>query len=105
MTSTTVCRQCRVSTVATKKVHLFSVIGIEHKWSSTASILDIIVEDDDRISPYMSIKCRNRLTTLEDAINDLNAFRKLVPDMDFSTVDMFPCNTCPSLSDVQFPLR
>ena len=28
---------------------------------------------DDRISPY---KCRNRLTTWKDAINDLNAFIK-----------------------------
>ena len=36
-------------------------------------MLDIAVEDD-RISPY---KCRNRLTTRKDAINDLNAFIKL----------------------------
>ena len=35
-------------------------------------MLDIAVEDD-RISPY---KCRNRLTTWKDAINDLNAFIK-----------------------------
>ena len=62
-------------------------------------LLDIAVEDD-RISPYMY---RNRLTTLEDAINDLNAFRKLTqssskhsrsgpryPDMDISTIDIVP---------------
>ena len=39
-------------------------------------MLDIAVEDV-RISPHMCIKCRNRLTTWEDAINDLNAFIKL----------------------------
>ena len=32
---------------------------------------------DDRTFPYMCIKCGNRLTTWKDAINDLNAFRKL----------------------------
>ena len=36
------------------------------------TVLGIAVEDD-RISPY---KCRNRLTTLKDAVNDLNAFIK-----------------------------
>ena len=36
-------------------------------------MLDIAVVEDDRISPY---KCRNRLTTWKDAINDLNAFIK-----------------------------
>ena len=39
-------------------------------------MLDIAVEDV-RISPYMCIKYKNRLTTWEDAINDLNAFIKL----------------------------
>ena len=39
-------------------------------------MLDIAVEDD-RISPYMCIKCRNRLTTWKDAINDLTAVIKL----------------------------
>ena len=54
-----------------------SVIGIEHEWRPRiTAVLDIAVEDD-RISPYMCIKCRNRLATWEDAINDLNAFRKL----------------------------
>ena len=36
-----------------------------------SAVLDIAVEDD-RISPYMCIKSRNRLTTWKDAINDLN---------------------------------
>ena len=72
--------------------------------------IDITV-DDDTISPYMCIKCRNRLTTWEDAIDYLNAFRKLAqsslqaqknllykhrrngpryPDMEFSTIDIVP---------------
>ena len=38
-------------------------------------MLDITVEDD-RISPFMCIKCRNRLTTWKDPINNLNAFIK-----------------------------
>ena len=62
-----------------------------------STVLDIAVEDD-RISPY---KCRNRLTTWKDAINNLNAFikpaqsslqaqkkRTKVPDMDFSLIDI-----------------
>ena len=52
------------------------MIDIEHEWSPRiTAVLDIAVEDD-RISSYMCIECRNRLTTWEDAINDLNAFRK-----------------------------
>ena len=62
-------------------------------------MLDIAVEDD-RISPY---KCRNRLTTWKDSINDLNAFimpaqsslqaqkkRTKVPRHDFSIIDIVP---------------
>ena len=89
-----------MSAVATYRVHLFSVIGIEHEWNPRISaVLDIAVEDD-RISPY---KCRNRLTTWKDAINDLNAFinpaqsllqarrsRPRYPDMDFSIIDIVP---------------
>ena len=53
------------------------MIGIEHEWNPRINaVLDIAVKDD-RISPYMCIKCRNRLRTWKDAINDLNAFRKL----------------------------
>ena len=39
-------------------------------------MLDIAVEDD-MISPYMCIKCRNSLTTWTEAINDLIALREL----------------------------
>ena len=59
--------------------------------------------EDERSSPYMCIKCRNRLATWEDAINDFNAFRKLaqsslqaqkkrtkVPRHVFSTIDIVP---------------
>ena len=62
-------------------------------------MLDIAVEDD-RISPY---KCRNRLTTWKDAINDLNASikpaqsslqaqkkRTKVPRQGFSIIDIVP---------------
>ena len=62
-----------------------------------------IAVEDDRISPYMCIKCRNRLTTWKDAINDLNAFIKLsqsslqaqkkrtkVPRHGFSIIDIVP---------------
>ena len=76
---------------------------IEHEWNPRiTAVLDIVVEDD-WISPYMCIKYRKRLTTWEDAINDLNAFRKLVqsslqaqkkrtkvPRHDFSTIDIVP---------------
>ena len=55
MISISVCRLCRVSTVATKRVHLFSVIGIEHEWNPRISaVLDIAVEDD-RTSPYIAL--------------------------------------------------
>ena len=63
--------------ISTSVCSLFSVIGIEHEWNPRiTAMLDIAVEDD-RISPYMCIKCRNRLTTWKDAINDRNAFIKL----------------------------
>ena len=78
MTSTSVCRLCRASTVPTSRVHLFSLIGIKHKWSSRiTAVLDIAVQDDDRISSYMCSKCTSRLIRLEDAIDDLDAFKKL----------------------------
>ena len=64
-------------------------------------MLDIAVERD-RISPY-TCKCRNRLTTWKDAINDLNAFikpaqsslqahkkRTKVPRHDFNIIDIVP---------------
>ena len=40
-------------------------------------MLDIAVQDDDRISSYMCSKCTSRLIRLEDAIDDLDAFKKL----------------------------
>ena len=64
-------------------VHLFSVIGIEHEWNPRISaVLDIAVVEDGRISPH---KCRNRLTTWKDAINDLNAFIK--PSIFFASTE------------------
>ena len=51
---------------------------MRNEWSSRISaMLDIIVEDDERVSPYVCYKCTHRLSLLEKAIEDRKAFREL----------------------------
>ena len=40
-------------------------------------MLDITIEDDERVSPYVCYKCTRRLSLLENAIEDRKAFREL----------------------------
>ena len=42
-----------------------------------SAMLDIIIEDDERVSPYVCYKCTRRLSLLEKAIDDRKAFREL----------------------------
>ena len=40
-------------------------------------MLDITIEDDEGVSPYVCHKCTRRLSLLEKAIEDRKAFREL----------------------------
>ena len=69
MTSVNVCRLC---TNVDKTINLFSRAGMRNEWSSRISaMLDITIEDDERVSPYVCYKCTCRLSLLEKAIEDL----------------------------------
>ena len=46
-----------------KKQSIFSVPGMRNVWSSRISaILDITIEDDEGVSPYVCNKCTRRLS-------------------------------------------
>ena len=52
MASVNVCRLC---TNVDKKIYLFSRAGMRNEWSSRISaMLDITIEDDERVSPYVT---------------------------------------------------
>ena len=62
------------------KQSIFSVelAGMRNKWSSRISaMLDITIEDDEGVSPYVCHNCTRRLSLLEKAIEDRKAFREL----------------------------
>ena len=63
---------CRLCTNVDKTINLFSRAGMRNEWSSRISaMLDITIEDDERVSPYVCQKCTRRLSLLEEAIEDL----------------------------------
>ena len=75
MASVNVCRLC---TFVDKTINLFSRAGMRNEWSSMISaMLDITIEDDERVSPYVCYKCTRRLSLLEKAIENRKAFREL----------------------------
>ena len=60
MASVNVCRLC---TNVEKTINLFSRAGMRNEWSSRISaMLDITVENDEGVSPYMCHKCTSRLS-------------------------------------------
>ena len=62
---------CRLCTNVDKTINLFSRAGMRNEWSSRISaMLDITIEDDERVSPYMCYKCTCRLSLLEKDIED-----------------------------------
>ena len=64
---------CRLCTNVDKTINLFSRAGMRNEWSSRISVmLDITIEDDERVSPYVCYKCTRRLSLLEKAIEDLS---------------------------------
>ena len=51
---------------------------MRNEWSSRISaMLDITIEDDERVSPYVCYKYTRRLSLLEKAIEDRKVFREL----------------------------
>ena len=60
MASVNVCRLC---TNVEKTINLFSRAGMRNEWSSRISaMLDITVEDDEGVSPYVCHKYTRRLS-------------------------------------------
>ena len=61
MASVKVCRLC---TNVEKTINLFSRAGMRrNEWSSRISaMLDITIEDDEGVSPYVCHKCTRRLS-------------------------------------------
>ena len=60
MASVNVCRLC---TNVEKTINLFSRAGMRNEWCSRISaMLDITVEDDEGVSPYVCHKCTRRLS-------------------------------------------
>ena len=54
------------------KQSIFSRAGMRNERSTRISaMLDITIEDDERVSPYVCYKCTHRLSLLEKAIEDL----------------------------------
>ena len=46
-----------------KTINLFSRAGMRNEWSSRISaMLDITIEDDEGVSPYVCHKCTRRLS-------------------------------------------
>ena len=55
MASVNVCRLC---TNVEKTINLFSRAGMRNEWSSRISaMLDITIEEDEGVSPYVCHKC------------------------------------------------
>ena len=68
----------RLCTNVDKTINLFSRVGMRNEWSSRISaMLDITIEDDERVSPYVCYKYTRRLSLLEKAIEDRKAFMEL----------------------------
>ena len=60
MASVNVCRLC---TKVDKTINLFSRAGMRNERSSRiTAMLDITIEDDERVSPYVCYKCTRRLS-------------------------------------------
>ena len=60
MASVNVCRLC---TNVEKTINLFSRAGMRNEWSSRISaMLDITIEDDEGVSPYVCHKSTRRLS-------------------------------------------
>ena len=54
---------CRLCTNVEKTINLFNRAGMRNEWSSRISaMLDITVEDDEGVSPYVCHKCTCRLS-------------------------------------------
>ena len=72
MASVNVCRLC------TNVDKTISRAGMRNEWSSRISaMLDITIEDDEGVSPYVCHKYTRRLSLLEKVIEDCKAFREL----------------------------
>ena len=61
ISTTQVCRLCNEIVKANRTIHLFSKKGCEHEWASRISTVNIDVDENDRISPYVCDKCTRRL--------------------------------------------
>ena len=76
--ATICCRLCRAITNAKRTVHLFTTKGLKNRWASRIStLLEIAVDEDDRLPPYVCSMCTRRLESLENAAADLKEFQEL----------------------------
>lgn len=76
--ATTVCRLCREVVSCRNTIHLFSAKGLSNKWASRiSSLLEVSVDEDERISPQVCSMCTRRVVSLEKAAVDLQSFREL----------------------------
>ena len=65
--TTRVCRLCTIETTSKRLICLTSNCGNQHKWSARIhSLLEVQVDCDDRLSPYICDSCKNRLISLRN---------------------------------------
>ena len=77
MATTTECRLCKVI-LDKNAIHLFTAKGKSNKWASRIStLLDVSVDEDDKISPLVCSMCKRRIVSLENAATDLQAFKQM----------------------------
>ena len=72
------CRLCRSVVSVRKALNLFKPKGMEQRWAvRIIALLEVPVDVDDGISPYICEKCKTHIAALERAVDDLESFKEL----------------------------
>jgi hypothetical protein len=61
-----------------RAVHLFTSTATERRWTHRISdLLEISVQKDDKLSPYICNSCKLKIVHFEKALTDLAAFKNM----------------------------
>ena len=76
--TTNECRLCKAIVDARCTTNLFSGRSLDLKWPSRiAALLQLPVDDDKQMSPYVCSMCIRRVSVLGKSLTDLQDFRHL----------------------------